>query len=70
MIRTHNLGHVAVGSELSIKSGTPHEVRGYILEREARDTARRRGYGKAARAAKKSKPTFTEYKPKPHPLYN
>lgn len=63
MVRTFNHGHVALGSTLSITNGTPHEVRGLILEREARDKERRRGYAKASRAARKSKPAFTEYNP-------
>lgn len=71
MIRTHNLGHVALGKELSITNGTPYEVRGYILEREAQDKERRKAY----RTRNKTRPgrkgdSFTEYTPKPHPLYN
>lgn len=46
MIRTNNGGHVAMGSTLSITNGTPFEVRGYILEREAQDKERRKAYRK------------------------
>lgn len=47
IVRTFNGGYVAVGSKLSITSGTSSEVRGYILEREERDRERRKSYRKS-----------------------
>lgn len=44
MVRTNSGGHVALGSELSITNGVTREVRGYILEREAKDKERRKAY--------------------------
>lgn len=46
MVRTHNGGHVALGSALSITNGVTREMRVAILEREARDAERRKAYRK------------------------
>lgn len=65
---TFNRGHVAVGSQLSITNGACREVRAMILEREAKDTARRKAM------PRKQRRTFTEFKPQGHltrePDYN
>lgn len=63
-VRTFNGGFVAMGGELSITNGVNREVRALILEREARDTERRKAYRKkpAARIGS-AKDTFKEYRP-------
>lgn len=64
MIRTNNCGFVAMGGGLSITNGVTREVRQRILEREAADRERRKGYRKAPRPRIGSKAdTFKEYRP-------
>lgn len=64
MIRTNNCGFVAMGSGLSITNGVNREVRAMILEREAADRERRKGYRKSPKTRIGSKgDTFKEYRP-------
>jgi len=45
-VRTFNVGHVALGGELSITNGVTREVRAAILAREEQDKQRRKAYRK------------------------
>lgn len=47
--RTFNGGFVAMGGELSLTNGVTAQVRALILEREARDALRRKGYRKTSK---------------------
>lgn len=64
MIRTNNFGFVAMGGGLSITNGVTREVRARILEREAKDRDRRKGYRKSRTIRPGAKgDTFKEYRP-------
>lgn len=65
IVRTHNGGHCAVGSTLSVQNGACREVRGYILDREAAAKELRKSW----RRKPKAKQAFKEYTPPTHLLY-